>query len=107
MVAEASFGVRLNLLDAAIFLTGWIIGQWVFQGYEAHVVLGKKLAKLIVLAVVFFAIHRWAGRQWFYGLLAVMALSISVLHGYWFHYRNGIHWRTAEPREKYLRLIGK
>jgi len=94
-------------LDAAVFVAGWLVGQVVFAGYEAHVRPMKKLTKLLVLAAVFFAIHQLAGRTWFYGALAVLATGIGVLHGYWFHHRHGIHWRTAQPREEYLRLIGK
>ncbi|MEJ2263719.1 MAG: hypothetical protein P8X95_09755 [Anaerolineales bacterium] len=26
---------------------------------------------------------------------------------YWFHFRHGVHWRTAEPRDRYLQLIGE
>ncbi len=97
----------MNYWDAVVFVSGWLVGQWLFRGYEAHVRPSKRLVKLVLLAVVFFAIHQLAGRLWFYGLLMVMAVGTAVLHGYWFHYRHGIHWRTAEPREKYLRLIGK
>ena len=97
----------MNYWDAVIFVSGWLVGQWVFQGYEAHVRHSKRLVKLVLLAAVFFAIHQLAGRGWFYGLLMVMAACMAILHGYWFHYRHGIHWRTAEPREQYLRLIGR
>ena len=93
--------------DVAFFTSVWLTAQWIFRGYEAHVPLSKKLAKFALLAFVFFAIHQVAGRAWFYSLLAVMAVGIGLLHGYWFHYRHGIHWRTAEPRNKYLNLIGK
>ena len=93
--------------DAVIFVSFWLGGQWVFRGYEAHVRPSKRLVKLILLAVVFFAIHQVAGRTWFYAILMAMTTGMAILHGYWFHYRHGIHWRTAEPREKYLRLIGK
>lgn len=60
-----------------------------------------------MLAPVLFAVHWLTGRVWFYGLLALMTAGIAILHGYWFHYSNGIHWRTAEPLDRYLELIGK
>ena len=41
------------------------------------------------------------------GAIASPTPGMAILHGYWFHFRYGIHWRTAEPREQYLRLIGK
>jgi len=100
-------GAEVNYWDAVVFDSGWLIGLRIFRGYDAHVHPRKRLIKFALLAVVFFAIHQLAGRQWFIGLLMVMAAGIAILHGYWFHYRHRIHWRTAEPREEYLRLIGK
>jgi hypothetical protein len=97
----------VNYWDALVFASGWLIGQLVFSGYEAHVRPRKRMIKFAFLAAVFFAVHQLVGRQWFYGLLIAMAAGIALLHGYWFQHRHGIHWRTAEPRERYLRLIGK
>jgi len=102
-----SLTVCVAYWDAVLFISGWLAGQWVFRGYEAHVRPSKKLVKLVLLTVVFFGIHQVMGRLWFYGLLLLMAACMAFLHVYWFQYRHGIHWRTAEPREKYLRLIGK
>ena len=93
-------------LDMFIFFAGWLVGQLLFQGYEAHVPWTKRIAKLVFLAAVFLPIRYWAGREWFYALLAVMAVAMGILHGYYFHFRHGIHWRTAQPRDKYLQLIG-
>jgi len=100
-------GAQVNYWNAVVFVSGWLLGLRIIRGYDAHLHPGKRLMKCALLAAVFFAIHQLAGRQWVYGLLMVMAASIALLHGYWFHYRHGIHWRTAEPREEYLRLIGK
>ncbi len=99
--------MQVNYWDAVFFVSGWAIAQWVFRGYEAHVRPSKRVAKFVLLALVFAAVHLLAGRWWFYALLALMAACIAFLHGYWFHYRHGIHWRTAEPSDRYLRLIGK
>lgn len=93
-------------LDMSILVAGWFAAQVVFHGYEAHVPIVKRTAKLFVLFVVFLAIHLFAGRWLFFALLLLMAVGIGVLHGYWFHYRHGVHWRTAEPRDEYLQLIG-
>lgn len=93
-------------LDLGILVGGWLAAQILFHGYEAHVPLAKRTAKLAVLFVVFLAIHLIAGRSIFFAFLLLMTLGIAVLHGYWFHCRHGVHWRTAEPREKYFRLIG-
>ena len=94
-------------LDLGIVFAGWLVAQLLFSGYEAHVPLRKRIAKIAIMLVVFALIHRFAGRAAFYSLLLLMSVGIAILHGYWFHYRNGIHWRKAEPREKYLQLIGE
>lgn len=94
-------------LDMTIFFGGWLVAQILFKGYEAHVPWVKRISKLAVLFLIFLAIYYFWGRWVFYGLLGLMAVGIGILHGYWFHVRHGIHWRTAEPCEKYLRLIGE
>lgn len=93
--------------DLLVLTTGWALSQALFNGYEAHVRWSKRLGKFVTIALVFAAVHFFIGRVVFYGLLALMTAAIAVLHGYWFHHRNGIHWRTAEPRARYLELIGE
>ena len=93
-------------IDVLVFLFAWAVAQVVFRGYEAHVGIPKRLMKLAVLLGISIVAHVMAGRAGFYALISALAFGIAVVHGYWFHYRNGIHWRTAEPRDKYLRLIG-
>lgn len=95
------------LVDIAIFLGGWIVAQLLFNGFEEHEPWSKRLTKIAVLTIIFGAVDYFLGRSFFYGLLGLMAIGIAILHGYWFHYRHGIHWRTAQPRDKYLRLIGE
>ncbi len=66
----------------------------------------KRIMKLAILLVVLVAVHLMTGRIGFYGLLGILTVGMAVLHGYWFHYRHGIHWRTVEPKDRYLALIG-
>lgn len=94
-------------LDMLILVAGWLLAQFLFNGFEAHVPLAKRVSKLLVIFVIFLVIDLFVGRWLFYALLLLMTVGIGILHGYWFHRRHGIHWRTAEPREKYLRLIGE
>ena len=91
--------------DLLFYFAGWVAGQLIFHGYEAHGPPVKRLAKLSVMALIFAAVRIACGRRFFYGLLALMTAGMAVLHGYWFHHRHGIHWRTAEPRGRYLQLI--
>ena len=92
--------------DLFFLFAGWLIAQFVFHGYEAHVPLSKRLTKFGIIFIIFAIIHYVGNRALFYGLLGIMTLGIAFLHGYWFHIRHGIHWRKAEPRDKYLKLIG-
>ncbi len=93
------------ILDALVLTAGWLVAQVVFQGYENHVPLAKRIGKFAVLLVLFVAVNVVLGLAAFYALLTLMTGMIVVLHGYWFHHRHGIHWRTDEPRDKYLALI--
>ncbi len=94
------------ILDVVIFYAGWLLGLFVFRGYAAHVTLTKQLTKIVLLSFIFWNIHYFGGRSVYYSVLVAMAGAMAILHGYWFHIRHGIHWRTAQPRDKYLRLIG-
>ena len=93
-------------IDSLVFVSAWAIAQIVFQGYEAHVGIQKRLIKLAILLGVLTVVHLAVGRIGFYGLIGVLTVGVAVLHGFWFHYHHGIHWRTAEPKDKYLALIG-
>ena len=100
-------GVRMEInLDAFIFVATWLVAQRFFHGFEAHVPLKKRLTKFAMIGVILSIIYATAGRGAYYGALALMAGGIAVLHGYYFQYRHGIHWRKAEPRDRYLALIG-
>ena len=93
------------LIDIAVFAVIWALAQWAFNGFEAHLSAARRCAKLVLVAVALGIAYYIGGRPAYYGVIAAMSVGIAVLHGYWFHYRHGIHWRKAEPRDKYLDLI--
>lgn len=93
--------------ELAIVVAAWGIANVVFRAFEAHVPWTKRLVKFAVLFLMLALIRYRAGRLWFYLSISTLTAGIVVLHGWWFHYRHGVHWRTAEPRDRYLRLIGK
>jgi|GEM_PF-1910112 len=94
-------------LDIFIFITIWLVAQVIFHGFEAHVSFTKRLTKLVVMTSILIAIYAIIGRVAYYAALIILSAGIAVLHGYYFHYRHGIHWRKAEPRDRYLQLIGE
>ncbi len=94
-------------LDIGFVFLGWLLAQLAFNGYEAHVPIPKRLLKFALTLAALVLVHLLIGRVAFYSVLFALAIAISVLHGYWFHHRHRIHWRTAQPRDEYLRLIGK
>lgn len=94
-------------IDATLFMVFWLTAQIIFHGFEAHVPLTKRLTKFIVMSAILGGIYVILGRGAYYGTVAILTVGIAILHGYYFHYRHGIHWRTAEPRERYLELVNQ
>ena len=99
--------IRVVWIELSVWVLSWVVGSLVFAGYEAHVPWTKRMLKLVVMLGVLTVVHILLGRFWFYGLLAAAGVGMAVLHGWWFHQRHGVHWRTAEPRARYLALIGR
>jgi Mg/Co/Ni transporter MgtE len=94
----------MTMLDLVVFLAVAIAANVVFDGFERHLPLRRRAAKLAALAAVLATIGHFAGRAAFWGVIAALTLAQIVLHAWWFP-RHGVHWRTAEPRERYLALI--
>lgn len=92
------------LLEVLILIAGWALGNIVFSAYERHVPPLKRLAKLAFLIGLVVLLHIIAGRALVVSAFAVLIVGMIFLHGWWFP-KHGIHWRTAEPYEDYLKLI--
>jgi len=41
------------VFDFLFLFSGWVVGQLLFQGYEAHVPWSKRLGKLAVMTLIF------------------------------------------------------
>lgn len=85
---------------------GWIVGNIVFNGFEKHLPLWRRGVKFVVTVGVLYASGNIFGPYVLYGTIAVMVIGMIVLHGWWFP-KHGIHWRTAEPHDRYLALIAR
>ena len=94
------------LVEVLIVITGWAFGNVLFNAYERHVPPMRRLLKLLVL-IGFVCLLHVLGESWLvFSVLALMALGMILLHGWWFP-KHGIHWRTAEPYDEYLKLTEK
>lgn len=91
-------------IDYIIVPTGWLIGNIIFNNFEKHLPLYRRLFKLIITISVLYALGYFLGRMALYSVLAMMIIGMTILHGWWFP-KNGINGLTAEPYNKYLRLI--
>ena len=78
----------------------------VFNNFEKHVPMPKRLAKLLIVVGVLAAIGILFGRFVFWGVIALMTIGQIYLHGVYFP-KHGINGLTAEPHDKYLEVIAK
>lgn len=98
------FFPSLEWIDILIVLAGWTIGNTIFNNFEKHLPLKRRLAKLLALLVILTIIGLLFGRYLFYGLIALMAVGQTILHA-WYFPKHGVNGFTAEPYAKYLELI--
>lgn len=96
----------VGIADIVFVIAGWLIGNVIFRNFERHAPLWRRIVKFSVLLAVLIGIGVLGGRPAFYLALAALALGMMLLHLWWFP-KHGIHWRTAEPRDRYLELIGR
>jgi hypothetical protein len=89
-----------------ITIVVWAVGNYIFSAFAERGQGWKRALKLAVLLAILAAAYAVAGPWAAYGLLALVVGAILAVHFWWLR-RNGIHPITAEPRERYLELIGK
>ena len=76
----------------------------IFNNFEKHVPMQKRLGKLLIVVGVLAVIGILFGRFAFWGVIALMTIGQMYLHGVYFP-KHGINGLTAEPHEKYLEMI--
>ncbi len=92
-------------LDMLILLFGCIVGNIVFNNFAKHLPVYRRVLKYVVLFSVLGAIGLLLGRIVFWSVIGLMVVGLAILHGWWLP-RNGVNGLTAEPRDRYLALIG-
>jgi hypothetical protein len=78
----------------------------VFNNFEKHLPLQKRITKLFIVIGVLAAIGILFGRLAFWGVIGLMTIGQVYLHG-WYFPKHGINGLTAEPHDKYLEVIKK
>ena len=98
---------HMFFLDLSVFLLMWGVAQFAFANFERHVFWRKRILKLVMVTVALSTIHLSFGRSSYWLTLGLMTIGIFLVHVVWFQLIHGVHWRKAEPREKYLNLIAR
>lgn len=91
--------------DVAVVMSIFAVGSILFGRFEEHKPRGRRVLKVAIVLGAIVALSATAGRTWAYGLLAIPLLGALWVHLYWLP-KNGINGWTAEPRDKYLELVG-
>ncbi len=78
----------------------------VFNNFEKHVPVQKRVTKLFIVVGVLAVIGTLFGRLAFWSVIALMTIGQVYLHGVYFP-KHGINGLTAEPRDKYFEVIEK
>ena len=91
--------------DVAVVATLFAVGNILFGRFVEHQPRWHRLLKLVVALAVLAAVSTTAGRVWAYGVLAIPLLAAVYVHAWWLP-RHGVNGWTAEPRERYLELVG-
>jgi len=95
----------ISYIDILIVFTVASIAYFlVFNNFEKHSPLKKRISKLFVVVGVLAVIGILFGRYVYWGFIALMTLGQIYLHG-WYFPKQGINGLTAEPYEKYLEVI--
>jgi hypothetical protein len=92
--------------DVAITMTVFMLGHLSFGRFVEHQPRGRRLLKSLLGMAILVGTSAWAGRVWMFALLGAIAVGVFAVHGWWLP-RNGVNGWTAEPRDRYLALIGK
>ena len=91
--------------DAAVVLGIFAVGNILFGHFEAHKPKWRRALKVPIVIALFVAVDAAAGRAWMWALLGVSGVAVAVIHGWWLP-KHGVNGWTAEPRDRYLALLG-
>ena len=91
--------------DVSVVTTTLMLGHLGFGRFVEYQSRGRRLLKSLAGIAVLVGASVWAGRMWMYAGLAIIAVALVVVHGWWLP-RHGVNGWTAEPRDRYHALMG-
>jgi predicted MFS family arabinose efflux permease len=91
--------------DVAMVMTIFAVGNILFGRFEEHRPRWRRLLKVAIVLTVVLSLSATAGRPWAYGVLVPFLFAAAWIHLHWLP-KHGINGWTAEPRDKYLELVG-
>jgi len=92
-------------LDVAVVAALFAVGNICFGRFVEHQPRWRRVLKLIVTLAITVGLSATAGRPWAYGVLAIPLFGVVYVHAWWLP-RHGVSGWTAEPRARYLELVG-
>jgi hypothetical protein len=92
-------------LDLAIFYGCFALGSICFGHFEDWKPKWRRVLKFVLATVIFYSLLQFGGRQLAWGVMGALLLVVIYLHAVWLPSK-GINGWTAEPRDKYLELVG-
>jgi hypothetical protein len=81
------------------------VGNILFGHFEEGVPKWRRVTKTLLVGAFGVVISATAGRAWFFVMLGIVTVLVSIIHGWWLP-KHGINGWTAQPREKYYALRG-
>lgn len=91
--------------EIAIIATIAAVGNILFGHFEEGTPKWRRLTKIFLLMGLGSFVSSTFGRFWFYVMLGIIGLAVSIIHLWWLP-RQGINGWTGEPKEKYHELRG-
>jgi hypothetical protein len=97
--------IDTHWFDVAVVTALFAVGNILFGRFVEHQSRARRVLKLVVALVVTVTLAATAGRAWAYGVFALPLAAAIYVHGWWLP-RHGVNGWTAEPRERYMQLVG-
>lgn len=92
--------------DVAVIGVFFAIGNILFGRFEEHRSRWRRMAKLAVTMALTLWLAQSFGRAWAYGWMVPLFGVVIYVHGVWLP-RHGVNGWTAEPRDRYVELVGQ